>query len=75
MEPLKGNDRKAALHNDVIKDMQNTNLLYRAVSTDDGHKVMSSLTNALWYIDGQSVTINDAPKKHKHVLPVTERLK
>ena len=75
LKPLKDNDPKAALHNDVIKDMQNTDLLYRHVSIDDGHKIMKGLTNALWYMDDRSDTINDASKKCKHVLPVPERLK
>ena len=52
LESLKGNDRKVALHNNVIKDMQNTDLLCRHVSVDDEHKVMKGLTNALWYMDG-----------------------
>ena len=61
LEPLKGNDRKVALHNDdVIKDMQNTDLLCGHVSVDDVHKVMKGLTNALWYMNGRSETINDA---------------
>ena len=60
LEPLKGNDRKVALHNDVIKDMQNTDFLCGHVSVDDVHKVMKGLTNALWYMDGRSETINDA---------------
>ena len=75
LEPLKDNDQKVALHNDVIKDMQNTDLLCGHISVDDGPKVMKGLTNALWHMDGQSETINDALKKCKHVPPVPERLK
>ena len=52
LEPLKGNNRKVALQKDVIKDMQNTDLLCGHVSVDDGHKVMKGLTNALWYMEG-----------------------
>ena len=52
LNSLKGNDRKVPLHNNVIKDMQNTDLLCEHVSVDDGHKVIKGLTNALWYVDG-----------------------
>ena len=52
LESLKGNHQKVALHNDVIKDMQNTDLLCGHVSVDEGHKVMKGLRNALWYMDG-----------------------
>ena len=75
LEPLNGSDWKVALQNDVIKYMQNTDLLCGHVSVDEGHKVMKGLKNALWYMDGQSETINDASKKHKHKLSVPERLK
>ena len=43
LEPLKGNNRKVALHSDAIKDMQNTDLLCRHVSVDDGHKALQML--------------------------------
>ena len=75
LEPLKDNGRKFALHNDITKDMQNTDLLCGPVSVDEGHKVMKGLTNVLWYMDGLSETINDASKKRKHVPRVPERLK
>ena len=52
LEPLKGNNRKVALQKDVIKDMQNTDLLCGHVSVDDGHKVMKGLTNTQWYMEG-----------------------
>ena len=75
LEPLKGKDWKIALHNDVIKEMQKTDLLWGHVSVDDGRKVMKCLANALWYMDGCSETINDTLKKRKHMLPVPVRLK
>ena len=38
-EPLKDNNQKVALHDDVIKDMQNTDLLCGHVSVYEGPKV------------------------------------
>ena len=38
LETLKGSDKKVSLHNNLIRDMQENNLLRRNTSQEEGHK-------------------------------------
>ena len=73
LNPLKGNDKKALLHNDLIKDLQKQNLLSGHISQDEGHRLIKCLSNALWYLDGRSETINQTSRKRKNVTMIPER--
>ena len=72
LETLKGCDKKVSLHNDLIRDMQENNLLCGNTSQEEGHKLFKTLSNALWYLDGQSKTIQDASKERKNVTAIPE---
>ena len=73
LETLKGSDKKVSLHNDLIREMQENNLLHGNTSQEEGHKLFKTLSNALWYLDGHSKTIQDASKERKNVIPILER--
>ena len=73
LETLKGNDKKVSLHNDLIRDMQENNLLHRNTSQEEGHKLFKTLSNALCYLDSCSKTIQDASKERKNVTAIPER--
>ena len=72
LETLKGSDKKVSLHNDLIRDMQE-NILCGNTSQEEGHKLFKTLSNALWYLDGRSTTIQDASKERKNVTAIPER--
>ena len=72
LETLKGYDKKVSLHNDLIRDMQENNLLCGNTSQEEGHKLFKTLSNPLWYLDGQSKTIQDASKERKNVTAIPE---
>ena len=71
---IKENNKKDKLANDLIRDIQEDGhqLLAGAHSHADGHRVLSNLTSAIWYLDGRSDKIQDAAKR-KRVEPVPER--
>ena len=73
LETLKGSDKKVSLHNDLIRDMQENNLLRGNTSQEEGHKLFKILSNALWYLDGRSKTIQDASKERKNITAILER--
>ena len=73
IESLKGSDKKVSLHNDLIRDMEENNLLRGNTSPEEGHKLLKTLSNALWYLDGRSKTIQDASKERKNVVAIPER--
>ena len=73
LESLKGSDKKVSLHNDLIRDMQENNLLRGNTSQEEGHKLLKTLSDALWYLDGCSKTIQDASKERKNVAAILER--
>ena len=73
LETLKGSDKKVSLHNDLIRDMQENNLLRRNTSEEEGHKSFKTLSNTLWYLDDHSKTIQDASKERKNVTAILER--
>ena len=73
LETLKGSDKKVFLHNDLIRDMQEDNLLRGNTLQEQGHKLYKILSNALWYLDGRSKTIQDASKERKNVTAIAER--
>ena len=73
LETLKGSDKKVSLHNDLIRDMQENNLLRRNTSEEEGHKLFKTLSNTLWYLDDHSKTIQDASKERKNVTAILER--
>ena len=72
LETLKGSDKKVSLHNDLIRDMQE-NILCGNTSQEEGHKLFKTLSNALWYLDGRSTTIQDVSKERKNVTAIPER--
>ena len=72
LETLKGKDKKVSLHNDLIRGMQENNLL-RGNTSKEGHKLFKTLSNALWHLDGHSKTIQDASKERKNVTAIPER--
>ena len=73
LKTLAENDKKDALHNELIRDLQKEPFLAGRASQEDGHKAIRVLSNALWYLDGRSKTINDASTKRSNVTPVPAR--
>ena len=73
LENLKGSNKKVSLHSDLVMDMQENNLLRGNTSQEEGHKLFKTLSNALWYLDGRSKTIQDASKERKNVTAISER--
>ena len=73
LKTLKGSDKKVSLHNNLIRDLQENNLLRRNTSQEKGHKLLKTLSNALWYLDGCSNIIQDAFKERKNVTGILER--
>ena len=73
LQTLKGSNKKVSLHNDLIRDMQENNLLCGNASQEEGHKLFKTLSNALWYLGGCSKTIQDASKERKNVTAILER--
>ena len=53
--------------------MQENNLLRRNTSQEEGQELFKTLSNALWYLDGRSKTIQDASKERKNVMTIPER--
>ena len=53
--------------------MQENNLLRGNTLQEEGHKLFKILSNALWYLDGRSKTIQDASKERKNVTAIAER--
>ena len=72
-ETLKGSDKKVSLYNDLIRDMQENNLLRGNTSHEEGHKLFKILSNALWYLDSHSKTIQDVSKERRNVTAIPER--
>ena len=73
LETLKGSDKKVSLCNDLIREMQENNLLRGNTSQVEGQKLFKTLSNALWYLDGCSETIQDPSKERKDVTAIPER--
>ena len=73
LETLKGSNKKVSLHSDLVMDMQENNLLRGNTSQEEGHKLFKTLSNALWYLDGRSKTIQDASKERKNVTAISEK--
>ena len=63
LETLKGSDKKVSLHNNLIRDIPENNLLRRNTSQEEGHKLFKTLSNALWYLDGRSKPSKMHPRK------------
>ena len=73
LQTLKGSDKKVSLCNDLIREMQENNLLRGNTSQVEGQKLFKTLSNALWYLDGCSETIQDPSKERKDVTAIPER--
>ena len=73
LETLKGSDKKVSLCNDLIREMQENNLLRGNTSQVEGQKLFKTLSNVLWYLDGCSETIQDPSKERKDVTAIPER--
>ena len=73
LKTLKGSDKKVSLHNNLIRDIQENNILCRNTSQEKGHKLLKTLSNTLWYLDGSSKIIQDAFKERKNVTAILER--
>ncbi len=72
LKSLPEKDKKIALHNELLRDIQQQPFL-AAQSQDEGHKLLKILSNALWYLDGRSETINEAARKRKTVNEIPKR--
>ena len=73
LETLKGSN-KVSLHKDLIRDMQENNLLRRNTPQEEGHKLLKTLSNTLWYLDGRSKTIQEASKERNNVTAIPSTL-
>lgn len=72
LKTLPEKDKKIALHNELLRDIQQKPFL-AAQSQDEGHKLLKILSNALWYLDGRSETINETARKRKTVTEIPKR--
>ena len=53
LKTLLEKDKKIALHNKLIRDIQQKPF-FAIQSQDEGHKVFKLVSNALWYLDGRA---------------------
>ena len=53
--------------------MQENNLLRGNTLQEQGHELFKILSNALWYLDGRSKTLQDASEERKNVTAIPER--
>ena len=53
LKTLPEKDKKIALHNKLIRDIQQKPF-FAIQSQDEGHKVFKLVSNALWYLDGRA---------------------
>ena len=53
LKTLPEKDKKIALHNKLIRDIQQKPF-FAMQSQDEGHKVFKLVSNALWYLDGRA---------------------
>ena len=72
LKALSEKDKKIALNNELIRDMQQRPFL-AIQSQDKGHEVFKLVSNALWYLDGRAQTINETAKKRKNVTAIPKR--
>ena len=64
-------NRKDELFNDLVKLLTTTRVnFYSSTVTFDGSYYLQWLTNALWYIANNHLTITEASKQAKEVIPV-----
>ena len=76
LQPMKGDDMKVKLHNDVLADMQSGGSLIRSnVKPSEGEKIFKKVADAIWYLDGRKETINEASRKRKRgeIIPTPTR--
>ena len=67
LRTLPEKDKKIALHNELIRDMQQKSFL-AIQSQDEGHKIFKLVSTALWYLGGCAQTINETAKRGKVLL-------